>query len=224
MLTASLFCAGIPQPIIVAGPPKPLAAASIRRTAGPVPQLGEQDLIGRRVEIREVVGVLSDDPRAVARLGERTAVALCGIGGVGKSSIAGRVMSRLRERGWVTAAVAGPVDLDRLCRVVRDALDRLDDPAAGRLVAGLGEPADDELRLGRLSRALADHRVLLVLDNFEDNFVLGGGSYLEPATEAVMGWLLAGAGRGRLLITSQHPVPDTPAFLHERATTRTMIG
>ncbi len=228
--TASLFCAGVPQPIIAAGDPQPLTTTFIRRSAGPVPQLGEEDLVGRRVEVREAVRVLCYDQQSVARLGRKAAVALYGIGGVGKSSIAGRVMTRLRERGWVTTAVAGPLDLDRLCQAVRDALDPLDDPPARQLVTKLGEPVDDELRLSRLGQALTGHRLLLVLDNFEDNLVLGGGSFTEPATEGVVGRLLAGAGQGRLLITSRYPVPGAPASVHElhvgplsRAQTRKLL-
>ncbi len=68
---------------------------------GVLPVLGEAGLIGRRREIRT----------AIRALRSGRAVALTGIGGIGKSSIAGRLAGRLTNEGWVVSTdprVVGP--------------------------------------------------------------------------------------------------------------------
>lgn len=64
----------------------PLRRAPVHQASGPVPALGVGELIGRRVELRETLRTVRDHARSVV---------LTGIGGVGKSSVAGRVMARL---------------------------------------------------------------------------------------------------------------------------------
>lgn len=68
----------------------PLRRPPVHLATGPVPALGVGELIGRRVELRETLRTLREDRRSVA---------LTGIGGVGKSSVAGRVVARLAEQG-----------------------------------------------------------------------------------------------------------------------------
>lgn len=81
--------------------------------SGPVPALGVGELIGRRVGLREALRTLRD--------GGRSAL-LTGIGGVGKSSVAGRVMARLAEQGWVCSVTSGKWSLDAVCAVLRGEL------------------------------------------------------------------------------------------------------
>ena len=179
--------------------------------AGPVPLLGVDDLVGRRREVRTAVRALTSN--------RDRGVSLVGMGGVGKSTVAGRVMQRLREDGWAIAIHAGPFSIAALCAVVRDALDEIADPAAGRLVNQLGdEQADDQLRLGRLVRAVRDHRVLLVLDNFEDNLSLGGDTFRDEVTAVVTATLVGAAGVGRLLVTSRYPLPGVDGLRDVRVT------
>ncbi|MEM8963024.1 MAG: CHAT domain-containing protein, partial [Acidobacteriota bacterium] len=73
----------------------PLQSPPVYEVSGPVPQLRIDDLIGRRKELRETLGIFRDPSRQVA------GVALTGIGGVGKSAVAGRVMQRLKEDAWI---------------------------------------------------------------------------------------------------------------------------
>ena len=213
--TATILSWGTPQPVLAPGTPVPLKARPALPISGPVPQLGVEDLVGRRVEVREALRVLLDDERSIKSLGRRSGVALLGVGGVGKSTVAGRIMSRMVDRGWVCATVAGPIDLPSLCSAAAAALDELPDPAAGRLAAQLTESADDILRVTRVGRALRDHKVLLVLDNFEDNLSVGGESFTEPATGALVASVLRAAGAGRLLITSRYPAAPLAGLLHE---------
>ncbi|MGH3825947.1 MAG: ATP-binding protein [Pseudonocardiaceae bacterium] len=67
-------------------------------------------MIGRRVELRETLRTLS---------GGRRSVVLTGIGGVGKSSVAGRVMAQLAEAGWVCSATTGAWSLENVCATLR---------------------------------------------------------------------------------------------------------
>ncbi|MDQ1740080.1 MAG: hypothetical protein QOE53_1732, partial [Pseudonocardiales bacterium] len=213
--TATIFCWGTPQPVLASGPAQPLRPRPSPPIAGPVPRLGVDDLVGRRAEVREALRSLLDDQQSVESFGRRPGVALLGVGGVGKSTVAGRIMSRLADRGWVCATVAGPIDLASLCSVIAAALDELSDPAAGRLATQLTESVDDALRVVRVGRAVRDHKVLLVLDNFEDNLSIGGDSFTEPATGVLVASLLRAAGTGRVLITSRYPAAPLADLMHE---------
>jgi hypothetical protein len=62
---------------------EPLRVPPVRDVGGPVSQLGIDDLISRRRELRETLRALRDPSRAY------TGVVLTGLGGVGKSAIAG---------------------------------------------------------------------------------------------------------------------------------------
>jgi len=81
-------------------PPEPLAAATTPRSGRGVRELPIGELIGRRAQLREVAGVLRRDRRAVERSGAAAGVVLTGIGGIGKTALAGRVMARLADEGW----------------------------------------------------------------------------------------------------------------------------
>ena len=64
-------------------------------------------LIGRRAQLRTAMGVLRRTPDAVERFGAASGVVLTGIGGIGKTALAGRVISRLRDDGWLIAVHEG---------------------------------------------------------------------------------------------------------------------
>jgi hypothetical protein len=107
------------------------------------------ELIGRHLALRRVTGLLRDDPRVTESLGRRAGMLVRGIGGVGKSALAGRL-----------GVQADP----QLARI-------------GDLL--LRQRLPDPIRLQQLQGLLANHRVLLVLDNFEDNLTLGGQAFLD---------------------------------------------
>ncbi|MGH3614291.1 MAG: TIR domain-containing protein [Pseudonocardia sp.] len=213
--TATIFCWGTPQPVVGPGAQAPLKVRTAAVPSGPVPRLEVDDLVGRRAEVRAAMRVLLDDHRSVTTIGRRSGVTLCGVGGVGKSTVAGRIMARLVQRGWVTATVAGRLDVSTLCTAVAGALVEVDDDGARRLIGELLQPADDQIRLFRLGWALRDHRLLLVLDNFEDNVHPGGGKFREPATGTLVAGLLRAAVTGRILITSRYPVVPLATLLHD---------
>ncbi len=207
--TASLFLAGPEEPIhdpsldLV-----PLERPPVHRLTGPVPWLDVGYLIGRRPELRRVLRVLRNHEATVAELGARAGVAITGMGGVGKSALAGRAMARLQEQGWAVAAVNGALRVEELAQAVEDALG----PQGDGLFHGA---EDDGERLRRVATALQAEELLLVLDNFEDNLPTGGGEYLDPTVAAAVDLLLGAAGAGKVLITSRYPVPDGEDYLAE---------
>lgn len=104
--TATLFVAGEERPLANFALDKvPLSVRPVYDVAGPVPQLRIDDLIGRRKQLRSCLRTLRDDTR------QHAGVVLTGIGGVGKSAVAGRAMQRLREDGWLVPAHAGRFEL-----------------------------------------------------------------------------------------------------------------
>jgi hypothetical protein len=180
--TPSLFCLGteypvwdrvLPREALLPTPQPPVATQ--------VPLLSIGDLIGRRAVLRRVLRVLRDDQRTVAVHGRKAGVLLTGLGGVGKSALAGRVMARLSEQGWTPIVVVGRWGLGELAMAIgaqlighqETPLDRL-----GQLLIQTQLP--DVVRLQQLHTLLARHQVLLVLDNFEDNLPSEGGNFTTP--------------------------------------------
>ena len=173
---------------------------------GEVPQLPQGELIGRRRELRSILKTLRDPARPYS------GVVLTGIGGVGKSALAGRVMARQAELGWLVPAVRGPFSLTGIAIQVGLAL-----MTAGRapdMAELLAQPElDDRLRGPLLGRALAEHPILLVLDDFEQNLATGGDAFLNPDVADQLRALARQARTGRLLITCRHPLPGFNALL-----------
>ncbi|MGH3567853.1 MAG: TIR domain-containing protein, partial [Pseudonocardia sp.] len=183
----------------------PLRRTPVHLATGPVPALGMGELIGRRVELRETLRMLRDDRRSVV---------LTGIGGVGKSSVAGRVMARLAEGGWVCSAITGVWSLETVCAALRvdllTARHQWADELHGQLAA---LPPDDPARLRFLDRVLRQHPVLLVLDNFEDNLSPEGAAFTDNGTPTVLEQLAKSCHAGRLLLTCRYPLPDLQDLL-----------
>ncbi|MFM7362614.1 MAG: CHAT domain-containing protein, partial [Cyanobacteriota bacterium] len=201
--TAALYGAGEEGPLAdFALDKEPLRAPPVHQLAGPVPQLAIGDLVGRRRELRATLRCLRDSQHPGG-------VLLRGIGGVGKSSLAGRVMQRLAEDGWAIASHRGRLDLRAIGQEVGLALLQGGRDSARRLAEPLLQPTlDDELRWRLLSQLLAQEPLLLVLDDVEQNLSPGGAAFLDPDAGAQLERLLAAARRGRLLLTCRHPLPS----------------
>ncbi len=214
--TATLFVAGQEQRLADFGLDKvPLQVPPVHHLGGPVPQLGIDELIGRRKELRTCLRTLRDETSRCA------GVVLTGIGGVGKSAIAGRAMRRLREAGYLVPAVVGRLDLRGIALAVGAALteaaDELDDKVLGRKGERLAQPdLEDRLCRDLLLKVLAEERIVLVLDDFEQNLETGGGAFLDPEARSFLETLAEAAlrGRSRLLLTCRHPVPGAQHYLH----------
>ncbi|MGO8918080.1 MAG: CHAT domain-containing protein, partial [Stellaceae bacterium] len=209
--TAALYVAGDEVPLADFSLDKEaLGERPVYHVAGPVPQLRIDDLIGRPRELRETLRSLRDPARRHA------GVVLTGLGGVGKSAVAGRVMQRLKEDGWRVAAHAGRFDLRAIAAslgavLLRSKRNELQQQADLLRSANL----DDGARFHLLCETLAEDPVVLVLDDFEQNLSVGGGAFLDPNVRLFFGLLAQNASRGRLLLTCRHPVPGMEADLHE---------
>ncbi|WP_062345093.1 ATP-binding protein [Herbidospora yilanensis] len=132
--------------------------------------------IGREPEITEIARLLE-----VSRL-----VTLTGVGGVGKSRLAGRVAAVAQAGfpdGVFVADLAKVGEPDLLGHAVADAM---------RLTDRTARPADEVL-----TAHLADRRVLLVLD---------GADRLVDACAKLTELLLRGAPGLRVLVTSRQPL------------------
>ena len=104
----TLVAAGGDGPLVdPAAPAAPLAVATSRPGGRGVRELPVGELIGRRAQLRDVAGVLRRDRRAVERFGAATGVVLTGVGGIGKTALAGRVIARLADEGWLVAVHEG---------------------------------------------------------------------------------------------------------------------
>ncbi len=106
------------------------------------------ELIGRRVELRRVMRVLTDDERSVTEIGSKAGCQTLGIGGVGKSAIAARAMSRLTDEGWFCVAVTGQWTLGELAARLSTALLLSGEPALEKIGNILGaNELQDQVRL-----------------------------------------------------------------------------
>jgi hypothetical protein len=209
--TPSLFAAGDESPLLDRALPQeePTPEPPLPPVAK-MPMLRMDELIGRRPALRRITGVLRDDERVTRSLGRRAGVLIRGIGGVGKSALAGRVMARLAADGWTAVARVGRWGLGELALSVGAQLVGGADPALHRIGDLLLKPElPDPVRLQQLQQLLASYRVLLVLDNFEDNLSLGGERFLDDTTGSVLVALLDAARSGKVLITCRYPVPNS---------------
>ncbi|MBL0284565.1 MAG: CHAT domain-containing protein [Zoogloea sp.] len=195
--TATLFVAGTESPLLDRNQAQaPLARTPVHHTdAAGLPCLKVGDLIGRRPELRQALAILRDKPEALARYGQRAGIVLQGMGGVGKSALAGRIMARLGEEGWTCVAIAGAFNIDTLA-------------------CALGLPTGgDDARLRAIRQRLQREKLLLVLDNFETNLTVGGAAWRDDTVGEWLGYLCQSAGKGRLLLTSRHRPPGHDAWL-----------
>ena len=179
-------------------------------------------LIGRRAELRTAMSVLRRDLGAVRRFGAASGVVLTGIGGIGKTAVAGRVISRLREDGWLIAVHEGRWNPTALIAATADAITaappRTTDPAVAAALARAAEVltdlgSDDGPKLAAVTGLLAGCRLLVVFDDFEQNLTPGGQEFLDPATSEVMTTLADAAQTGALLVTCRYPLPGPDRFL-----------
>ena len=207
--TATLFIAGEEEALANFGLDQvPLGQRPVYELGGVVPQLRIDDLIGRRKPLRDCLRLLRSASRQYGGL------MLTGIGGVGKSTIAGRLMQRLTEDQWLVAAHQGRIDLFSVARQLGVALidaGNQDWQKWGERL--LERELADELRLALIAKVLAEIPLLLVLDDFEQNLA-PGGQWLDPELKLILEQWLTQARKGRLLLTSRYPVEGLSDLLY----------
>jgi len=215
--TPALYLAGEPYPLYDP------AAPFDRRRPRPEVQFDPGvcvrrigDFIGRRREVREMARALRNGTPGVL---------LFGMGGVGKSSLAAELVKRLRKDGGAVASVAGETSLHRILEDVGRELLALSIERGEDEKSPLRQWAAELRAQGRtpedrwasfLRDVVPNHRILLLLDNFEDNLV---GPSREREWKAAdrfpirdeelakgLALLLKMPGRARVVITSRYPI------------------
>jgi hypothetical protein len=146
---------------------------------------------------------------------EPAGLVLHGAGGIGKSTLASQIVSRVShlEPEWVTAVIRGQVSVDAVLGGLAAALRRHPVVARGDSQAQSVRAADRAdlpwaHRLALLRElVLGQVPVLLVLDDFDDNVspVSGGRTVGDPALAELIASWVGKSHRGRLLITCRHP-------------------
>ena len=188
-------------------PARPPAGGSVRTL-----RIGE--LIGRRAQLRTTVAALRGSKQARDRWGALSGVMLTGIGGIGKTALAGRVLGRMGEDGWLTAVHVGLWNPAKLAAAVAASMTGRPDWDEQR--AFLTDPQiPDTAKVALVGELLAKARLLVLFDDFEQNLPVGGGSFTDPGFAEVFTGLLEAAGTGRVLVTSRYPVPDGELLLLE---------
>jgi tetratricopeptide (TPR) repeat protein len=206
-------------------PDQPLSAPTIAPSGKTVRELPLGTLIGRRAQLRTAMRVLRRAPGAVEEFGAASGVQLTGIGGIGKTALAGRIMARLREDGWLIVVHEGRWSPTALIAATRHALSTaLPASVPGtsatttlhETLAVLADPGlDDPVKLNAIAGLLATYRLLLVFDDFEQNLTDGGQEFLDPAIDDVLASLADAASTGALLVTCRYPLPGPDRFLVE---------
>lgn len=100
----------------------PLTITPVVPGGGSVRDLPVGALIGRRPQRRTAMAALLRTPAALDRHGYSAEVQLTGIGGIGKTALAGRIMTRLRGDGWMIAVHEGAWNPTALISITADAL------------------------------------------------------------------------------------------------------
>ena len=230
-----LLASGADGPLVnMALPSRPLKVRTLPQGGRGVRELPVGALIGRRAELRTTMAVLRRTPDAVRRFGVASGVQLTGIGGIGKTALAGRVISRLRADGWLIAVHEGRWNPAALIAVtahaIADALRNANGPEprtadipanSSAQVETLRDAltrltdlsSDDGLKLAVIARLLADEQLLVAFDDFEQNLTPNGDAFVDPTTGQMITSLADAAEVGALLFTSRYQLPGPDWFL-----------
>jgi tetratricopeptide (TPR) repeat protein len=202
----ALYLRTDPYPLIDSAVPAPPSRSAA--TIAPAGAIGMGEFVGRRGEIRRLLQVLR---------GDQPAAVIYGIGGIGKTHLARRLVTAMRAETGIVVFIRGRTTPAEILQAAGTEL-RLTHPELGPLAAELRDPEQGwRYMLAVLARVLGDVSVLIVLDEAEQNIaddepVPDDGRPVPLAdTElpAFIGeWIRLGPS-ARLLITSRQPL-DLP--------------
>jgi hypothetical protein len=209
----TLLCAGDDPPLRSPSLEQaPLRSATASPSGGGVRELPLGELIGRRGALRTTSAVLRRSTRDRERLGDWAGVVLTGIGGIGKTALAGRILARARENGWLIAEHLGSWNPPALFTAVADALT---DPTHSPARDALRDPGVDETtKLRLVATVLAQLRIVLLFDDFEQNLTPDAHEFSDPGFGEIFTGLCDAASTGRVLVTCRYPVPDAEDTLY----------
>ena len=143
-------------------------------------------------------------------------IAVTGIGGTGKTTLAAEIVSRVRDRepGRILVSLRGPLTLESVLGAVTSTIRRellvhgdMDTTALRALDVASRTDLGWQDRLAVLREHVLDHvPVLLLLDNFEDNLGSHGAGYEvrdQVLADVLAAWV-TDPGASRLLVTSRY--------------------
>ena len=219
---ATLLCVEADPPLVdAAAEPIVLPQRTEPPVGGGVRRLPIGYLIGRRAQLRTALMALRGGPVADQRYGALSGVLLTGVGGIGKSAVAGRIETRLAGEGWLAAVHFGRWNPSVLIAAVVDALTRSAGISADRRLADAhallaSSEVEDTAKLDCVCALLSQVRLLVLFDDFEQNLKVGGNAiaFKDPGFEELFERLCQASDVGRLLVTSRYPPPEAEAYLY----------
>jgi hypothetical protein len=202
----ALYLRTDPYPLI--DPAVPARPARSAPTIPPAGAIGVGEFVGRRGDVRRLLRVLR---------GDQPAAVIYGIGGIGKTHLARRLVTAMREETGIVLFIQGRITPAEILGAAGTEL-RLTRPELGLLAAELRDSQQGwRYLLAVLARVLADVPVLIVLDEAEQNIaddspIPDDGRPVPLADTELPAfideWIRLGPG-ARLLITSRQPL-DLP--------------
>ncbi|MCX4094506.1 tetratricopeptide repeat protein [Nocardia sp. alder85J] len=191
-------------------------ALSAAKTVPGLVQRETGDFVGRRRELRTLPDVLAGNRYA--------GIALHGIGGIGKTTLATQLLHRLHHSPLIVIAT-GELNPDTLLAALVTRIHRhhaietgtVPDP---RMSAALQYATRVDLPWAERLAVLREHvldnvAVLMVLDNFEDNLTPDTCTLTDPSLAELLATWVTDPGRSRLLITCRYPI-TLPHEAHTR--------
>ncbi|MBV9011564.1 MAG: CHAT domain-containing protein [Pseudonocardiales bacterium] len=206
----TLLAAGADPPLREVGEPVPLHRPTQPPRGVGVRELPIGDLIGRRAQLRVTMAALRGSRADREKVGAWSGVVLTGVGGIGKTAVAGRALSRLRAEGWLTAEHIGVWSPLTLIDAVANALEGTEYTPAQQLLGR--DDVEDTHKLSMIMRLLHQQRLLVLFDDFEQNLSVGS-QFLDPGFAEIFQALLAAAQTGRVLVTCRYPLPEADCLL-----------
>ena len=125
--------------------------------------------------------------------------------------VAGRILARAQEEGWATAVHVGLWNPAALFRAVAAAA--IDVRHAAITDALRSDDVDDANKLELVAALLAQARLVLLFDDFEQNLTRDARGFTDAAFADTFARLCSAADTGRVVVTCRHPVPDSEADL-----------